>query len=126
MKRWTNLVVLALVICLAGGVAEAAKGAKGAKPDKGNKAGKKDQDGVAGKVTKVDGNSITVQTRGKKGAEVVVTTDDKTQFTGVAAATDIKVGMMVRVSPASGTAQKITVAEKGAGQGKGKGAKKAK
>src|SRR4051812_28657179 len=119
MKRWTNLVVLALVVCLAGGVAEAAKGAKGAKPDKGNKAGKRDQDGVAGTVTKVEGNSITVQTRGKKGAEVVVTTDDKTQFTGVASASEIKVGMMVRVSPATGTAQKVTVG----GAGKGKKAK---
>jgi hypothetical protein len=121
MKRWTNLLVLALVVCLAGGVAEAAKGAKGAKPDKGNKAGK--QDGVAGTVTKVEEKTITIRTRGKKGAEVVVTTDDKTQFTGVAALGDIKVGMQVRVSPASGTAQKISVVGEG-GKGKGKKAKK--
>jgi hypothetical protein len=108
MKRFWSVLALALVIALGTGSAFAA--GKGNKP---NKADKQQHKGVAGTVTKIDGTSIIVQTRGKNGAEVTITTDDKTKFEGVNAITDIKPGMRVMATPDTGTAQKVIVREAG-------------
>jgi hypothetical protein len=111
MKRFWSVLALALVIALGAGSAFAA--GKGNKPNKPNKADKQQHKGVAGTVTKIDGTSIIVQTRGKNGAEVTITTDDKTKFEGVNAVTDIKPGMRVMATPDTGTAQKVIVREAG-------------
>ena len=118
MKRFVSIIALALVIGLVAGNAEA-KGAKGAK---GDKAGKKAA--VHGTVTKVDGLSIVVQTKGKKGAEVTIVTDTSTDIKvngAKGALTDIKPGMKITATPNTGTATKVIV-----GEGKGKGEKKPK
>ena len=117
MKRWTTLLALALVLAVGAGVAQA----KGNKADKAGKIGKKDHDAVTGKVVNSTATTITIQTRGKKGTEVTVTVDANTQYKGVASATDIKPGSRVTVTPATGTATKVVVHEKG---DKGKGGKK--
>ncbi|MDB5322982.1 MAG: hypothetical protein JWN40_4613 [Phycisphaerales bacterium] len=127
MKRFTTLLALALILSLGAGVTYAAKGdkaaAKAAKAAKGDKAGKKD--GIMGTVVKADDKSITVQTRGKKGAEVTVAIDASTKFEGVATAADIKPGQHIMATPNVGTATKVTVqAGKGDKAGK-KAAKKA-
>jgi hypothetical protein len=111
MKRFWSVLALALVIALGAGSAFAA--GKGNKPNKPNKADKQQHKGVAGTVTKIDGTSIIVQTRGKNGAEVTITTDDKTKFEGVNAIADIKPGMRVMATPDTGTAQKVIVREAG-------------
>jgi len=117
MKRWTSLLVLALVFAVGAGVAEA----KGNKGDKPGKVGKKDHDAVSGKVVSSTATSITIQKGGKKGMEVTVTVDANTQYKGVASATDLQPGMRVTVTPSTGTATKVVVHEKG---DKGKGGKK--
>jgi hypothetical protein len=117
MKRWTSLLVLALVLAVGAGVAEA----KGNKGDKPGKVGKKDHDAVSGKVVSSTATSITIQKGSKKGMEVTVTVDANTQYKGVASATDLQPGMRVTVTPSTGTATKVVVHEKG---DKGKGGKK--
>jgi hypothetical protein len=123
MKRWMGVMVVALVVGLGAGVAEAGKGNKGARPDRAAKRAQAAQDGIAGVVGKVDGNTIMVQMRGKKAGEVSVTTDANTKFEGVADIKEIKEGMRVVATPTTGTAQKVVVHP---GREKaGKGAKKA-
>ena len=109
MKRFTTLLALAMVVALgAANVSYAAKGDKAAnKAAKGDKAGKKD--GVMGTVVKADATSITVQTRGKKGAEVTVTVDANTKFEGVTSAADLKPGQRIIATPTTGTATKVVV-----------------
>jgi hypothetical protein len=124
MKRFTSLLVLSLVLTLGATVANAAKVAKPANADK---AAKKDAKGVIGTVVKVDGTNIVVQTRGKKGAEVTIATDAGTKFDvsgKPGTIDDVKAGVNVVASPATGTAQKITV-KAGKGDKAAKGAKKA-
>jgi hypothetical protein len=124
MKRWTGLLVVALVVSLGAGVAEAGKGNKGAKPA--DKAGKQGQRGIVGMVEKVNGSTIMLQTRGKNAGEVSVVTDTNTKFEGVTDLSQVKAGMRVVATPTSGTAQKVVVrqgherANKPAGKGKGK------
>jgi hypothetical protein len=119
MKRFSSILVSALVIALGAGISQAApKGNKPAKPDK---AGKREHTGVAGIVSKVEGSNIVVQTRGKNGAEVTIATDGSTKFEGVNALADIKAGMRVMATPNTGTAQKVIVQP---GRGAGKGAAK--
>jgi len=120
MKRWTSLLVLALVFAVGAGVAQA----KGNKADKPGKVGKKDHAAVSGKVVSATDTSITIQTRGKKGMEVTVTVDATTKYKGVASASDIKPGMRITVTPATGTATKVVVHDKGDKAGKN-GKKKA-
>ncbi|MFI5377812.1 MAG: hypothetical protein ACHRHE_00780 [Tepidisphaerales bacterium] len=70
---------------------------------------------VQGKITDVakDGTTITVTPKAKAGTtveDVKITTDDKTKVTvdGAAATIgDLKVGMTVKVTPATGTAATI-------------------
>ena len=126
MKRFTTLLALAFVIALGANVSYAAKGDKAAnKAAKGDKPNKKDS--VMGTVVKADATSITVQTRGKKGAEVTVTVDANTKFEGVTGAADLKPGQKIVATPNTGTATKVTVQGKGdkagkAGKKKDKGA----
>lgn len=108
--------------------------AMAAKGDKGKGKGPK---GLQGKVVSVDttAKTVTIKTGGKKESkEVVVTTDDKTTITvdgNAATLENLEAGMMVAVTPATGTAEKImakTAKGKGdkgdKGKGKGKGKKK--
>jgi len=76
-------------------------------PDK--KADEKKAKNVRGEVVKVDGNKVTIKAKDK---EIVVTTDDKTEVTiegNAAKLADLKPGQIVVVTPAEGTAQKISV-----------------
>jgi hypothetical protein len=124
MKRFTTLLALAFVIALGANVSYAAKGDKAAaKAAKGDKANKKDS--VMGTVVKADATTITVQTRGKKGAEVTVTVDANTKFEGVTGAADLKAGQRIIATPNTGTATKVTVQGKGADKA-GKGGKAGK
>jgi hypothetical protein len=123
MKRFTTLLALALVVALGANVSYAAKGDKAAaRAAKGDKAGKKDA--VMGTVVKADATSITVQTRGKKGAEVTIAVDANTKFEGVAGAADLKAGQRIVATPNVGTATKVTV--QGKGERAGKAGKKGK
>jgi hypothetical protein len=124
MKRVTALLVLSLVLGVGAGVAQAAKADKAAKPAKADKQAKRDAKGVAGRVIKVNGTDIVVQTRGKKGGEVTIATDANTKFQvdgKEGTIDDVKAGENVVVSPMNGTAQKVLVKE-----AKGKKARKAK
>lgn len=115
MKR---ILMGALALVLAVGLAGNAYAAKGDKAGKAGKGGK----GVAGTVVKVDGNNVVVQTRGKNAAEVTISTDASTtiEVNGAkGAVSDLKPGMKIQASPSAGTAQKIT-ATSGKGGGKGK------
>ncbi|MGN6367163.1 MAG: hypothetical protein ACTHN5_02770 [Phycisphaerae bacterium] len=69
MKTWSTVfaVMLALVLCVS--AAEAAKGSKAAKGPK----------PLRGKITKVDGASVTITS--KDGTETTVTTTDATEVT---------------------------------------------
>jgi len=66
-----------------------------------------------GKITKIDGMSITVSMgRGEKAKEVVVTTDDKTVFTidhQPAKLEDLKVGELAAIGPTEGTAHHVDI-----------------
>jgi len=70
-------------------------------------------DGVRGKITKVDGASITVSTMNRETKEtkdVVVATDDKTvvKIDGKEAkVADLKADMFVKITPATGTAATV-------------------
>ena len=80
-----------------------------AEPDE-KKADEKKAKNVRGEVVKVDGTKVTLKTKDNK--EVVVTTDDKTEVTiegNAAKLADLKPGQKVVVTPAEGTAQKISV-----------------
>jgi hypothetical protein len=119
MKRFASILVVALVLAVGATVAQAGKGNKAANPDK---AAKKDQKGVAGTVLKIDGTNITLQTRGKNGAEVTIATDADTKFESKgkpAAITDIKEGSIVVASPNTGTAKKIVIRPGKADKAKG-------
>ena len=73
------------------------------------KADDKKAKNVRGEVVKVEGNKVTIKAKDK---EIVITTDDKTQVTieGTAGkVADLKVGQKVVVTPAEGTATKISV-----------------
>jgi hypothetical protein len=124
MKRLVTLASLALALALTAGVAEAGKNNPN-KPAKADRAGKRDPNTIAGKVQKVEGTTLTVTTgRGKKAAEVTVTTDadTKVKVNGQEGKLDqIKPGMHVVAKPNTGTAKTIIANDAGAG---GKGGKK--
>jgi hypothetical protein len=126
MKRLTAMLALALALSLTAGVAHAAKLNKAANP---NKAAKKAQKRVAGTVLKIDGMNIVVQTRGKNGGEVTVTTDASTKFQvdgKEGTLSDVKAGVNIVASPSDGTAQKVIVRTKTNKTPKAKGAKPVK
>lgn len=105
--KLVNLLVAALILCVAGAVI--AQDAPTTKPKR---------DMIGGKIVKVDGATVTIKTRargGAEGKEVAVTTDDKTVVTldgKEAKVADLKADMFVRVSPATGTATKIVATTK--------------
>ena len=74
--------------------------------------------GVFGKIVKIDGTSIVVaaRTRGSEDTkEVTVATDDKTVVTldeKEAKLADLKADMFVRITPATGTAEKVIASTK--------------
>jgi len=73
------------------------------------KADEKKAKNVRGEVVKIDGSKVTIKAKDK---EIVVTTDDKTQVTiegNAGKLADLKVGQKVVVTPAEGTATKISV-----------------
>src|SRR4051812_21326281 len=126
MKRFLTVLSVALVIALGTASAQAGKGNKADKPNKADKAAKRNADAVTGNVQKVDGTTLTVLAgRGKKAAEVTVTTDAETKVKvngqdGTLA--QIKPGMRVVASPNNGTATTVRAmdAREGAGKGKNK------
>ena len=71
-------------------------------------------DGIGGKIVKIDGTNIVIKTRAHgdvESKEVTVATDDKTVFTldgKDAKLADMKEGLWVRVTPAQGTATKVS------------------
>ena len=70
----------------------------------------KKEKAVRGEVVKVDGNKLTI--KGKDNKEIVVTTDDKTEVNiegNPGKLADLKPGQRVVVTPAEGTATKISV-----------------
>ena len=78
-------------------------------PPADKKADKKEGKNVRGEVVKVDGNKVTIKAKDK---EIVVVTDDKTQVTiegNAGKVADLKPGQKVVVTPAEGTATKISV-----------------
>jgi hypothetical protein len=82
---------------------------KGAEPPKPQKPAKVPTDRV-GVVLKVEPAQLTVKTYGKVSSELVIPLDAKTQVQvegNPATVAEIKPGMEVVVSPASGTAQKV-------------------
>jgi len=87
------------------------------------------QKGLRGKVVKVDGSNVVITThaRGEKEAkEVTVATDEKTVVTidkKEAKVADLKADMFVHVSPAEGTATKISAMTKMPERGKRGGPK---
>ena len=71
---------------------------------------KEKEKAVRGEVVKVDGNKLTI--KGKDNKEIVVTTDDKTEVNiegNPGKLADLKPGQRVVVTPAEGTATKISV-----------------
>lgn len=100
--KLVNLLVAGLILCVAGAVI--AQDAPSTRPAR----------GIGGQITKIDGATLTIKTMargGAEGKEVTVTTDDKTTVTidkKDAKVADLKVDMYVRVTPATGTATKIT------------------
>ncbi len=95
MKTLSLALALSIVLGFAG-LASAAKG-----------------DNVKGKITKIDGKTLTISS-GKKGEEkdVTVTVDDKTTYTvdgKDAKLEDLKEGQRITVTPATGTATHIEV-----------------
>ena len=107
--RWTHLVVAVTILGLAGLVFAA----------KGDKPKKEGGHGLSGVISAVDGKTLKIKV-GEE--EKSVTTDDNTVVTIdklPAKLAELKAGMHVRVSPATGTATKVDASTKGAG-GKGK------
>ena len=121
MKRFLTIASVTLALVLGAGVAEAGKNNPN-KPAKGERAAKRDADAVTGKVQKVEGDKLIVLAgRGKKAAEVTVTTDanTKVKVNGEVAKLDqIKPGMRVVAKPNTGTAK--TVVARDAGERKNK------
>jgi hypothetical protein len=120
MKRLTPLLAATLAMVLSVGVAYAKP--KGATPPKDPNA-KKERAAVVGTVKKIEAGNITVQTHGKNAGEIVVATDTKTQYEidGAAVAIEkIKPGMQVVITPPTGTAQKVIVADPGKAKDKKK------
>ncbi len=79
---------------------------------------KPSHNGLRGKIVKIDGTNIVVKTRGhgdNEGKEVTVATDANTTFTldgKDAKLADLKADMFVRVTPATGTATKVSASTK--------------
>src|SRR3954454_10053714 len=127
MQRFITVTAVALLLALGTASAHAGKGNKAEKAAKGDKAAKHDPNSVIGKVQKVDGTTLTVLAgRGKKAAEVIVTTDAsaKVKVNGQdGTLAQIKPGMHVVASPNNGTATTVhaTDAREGAGKGGKKG-----
>jgi hypothetical protein len=125
MKRFLTIASVALALVLGAASTQAAKPNKA---DKADKAAKRNADAVTGKVQKVAGNTLTVLAgRGKKAAEVTVTTDADTKVKvngqdGTLA--QIKPGMRIVATPNTGTAKMIRAndVKEGAGKGKNKNA----
>ena len=128
MQRFVTVAAVALILALGTASAQAGKGNKADKAAKGDKAAKRDPNSVVGTVQKVDGNTLTVLAgRGKKAAEVTVTTDASTKVKvngedGTLA--QIKPGMHVVASPNNGTATTLRASDAHEGAGKGKGKNK--
>ena len=73
------------------------------------KADEKKAKNVRGEVVKVEGNKVTIKAKDK---EIVVNTDDKTEVSiegNPGKLADLKAGQKVVVTPAEGTATKISV-----------------
>jgi hypothetical protein len=102
--------LLALVVVL--GMVGVAVAAEGDAPKKTR------TPGIWGKIVKVEGTNIVVasRTRGStETKEVTVATDDKTVFTldeKEAKLADLKADMFVRITPATGTAEKVIASTK--------------
>jgi len=102
--------LLALVVVL--GMVGVALAAEGDAPKKTR------TPGIWGKIVKVEGTNIVVasRTRGStETKEVTVATDDKTVFTldeKEAKLADLKADMFVRITPATGTAEKVIASTK--------------
>jgi hypothetical protein len=74
---------------------------------------------LRGKISKVDGDKITVKARG--GTETEVTTDSDTKFMlddQPATLADAKEGLFVNVSPETGTAKMVRMSTKAPGRKK--------
>ena len=90
MKTWSIVLAMVMALVLSAGIAEAAKGAKP----------------LSGTISKIDGATLTITPRAKKGstetpADVTVTTTDSTKVTikgETKAVSDLAVGMRVRVT----------------------------
>ena len=121
MKRFLTIASLTFALSVGAGAAYAGKNDAN-KPAKGDRAAKRDADAVTGLVQKVDGDKLTVLAgRGKKAAEVTVTTDasTKVKVNGQDGKLDqIKPGMRVVAKPNTGTAK--TVVARDAGERKNK------
>jgi hypothetical protein len=118
MKRLIGVLMLTLAVAFTAFAKD-----KGATPAPGTE--KKPAE-VVGTVLKTDGSNLVVQTRGKNAGEVTVVTDANTKFElkgNAAALKDIKPGMQVVITPVTGTAQKVVVADAGKKE-KDKGKKK--
>jgi hypothetical protein len=102
--------LLALVVVL--GMVGVAVAAEGDAPKKTR------TPGIWGKIVKVEGTNIVVaaRTRGSEDTkEVTVATDDKTVVTldgKEAKLADLKADMFVRITPATGTAEKVIASTK--------------
>jgi len=124
MRIWTSVVTALLVL-----------GLSGVAPAKTKK-----HDAIKGTVESVapDGKSFVLKKKGKKAGTVTETLADSTKVlvktarhakAQPGAATDLKAGKHVRVSPATGTPKRVVVrefAKAGKHGAKGKGHKKAK
>jgi hypothetical protein len=107
MKTVRALLAFVLALGLSAGVSFAKKPDSGPKPPK-------PPEPLVGIVLKVDGPKIVIQTRGKTAGEVRVVTDANTKYEAkgkAAALTDIKPGQEVVITPPTGTAQKVVVAD---------------
>jgi hypothetical protein len=107
MKPIRALVAFVVALGLSAGVSYAKKPDTTPKPPK-------PPAPLVGIVLKVDGPKLVIQTRGKGAGEVNVVTDANTKFEAkgkAAALTDIKPGQEVVITPPTGLAQKVVVAD---------------
>ena len=95
MKTWSTILAVMIALMLSVSIAEAAKAAKSSAK------------ATPGTIAKIDGATLTITPRAKKGstdaapADITVTTDDKTTVTingETKAVSDLKVGDKVRVT----------------------------
>lgn len=108
MKFVSRFLAVALVLGLAGVVS--AKDAAPAAADQPAKEKKDKAAGSKGTVIKADDKSVTIKTGGKEPKEITYTIDASTKITldgKDAKASDLKEGLKVAVTPASGTALTI-------------------